>query len=359
VITLALLLCCSAAQAPPPVVLRATPPQPFIGQECRLTLELTTGQPPAMPLRLTVPWLRRPEVGFTWGLAPEAWRCQRSVPLAEGLPLELDGGPPVWAERIPGPGGPTYRLTWSLVAGEPDAIFQGKLTFPPVRLGEAVSNPVTIEIRKLPRPRQDLAPWNLGVGPFRVTAAVAPDRLQLGTETTLAVTVQGSAAALALVPPPDLTRQSAFADGPFLSESAPETWSADGTNRTFRFRLRPRQVTDQGVPPIRFSWFDPGRQDYVTQATASLPLAVLAPPPTPQASAVTEIPGLLAPTAALKRPPAWDPTDLGIWFLLLAPTLTALVLWWRGRGEEGPGLPASAHARGNCTGWTPPARSAT
>ncbi|MDA0682915.1 MAG: BatD family protein [Bacteroidetes bacterium] len=149
------------------------------------------------------------------------------------------------------------------------SLFSLGTRFSPVQLA---SPKVTIESKPLP----DGAPssFNGAVGSYAMT--VTPDRtsLDVGESLQLTVTITGQGN-LATLDAPRFDIPAAFEMyDPDVSSLLDRSGSRLGGSKTFRYVLIPRTNGTFEIPPVQFSWFDPGTGRYRTTSANPIPVTV-------------------------------------------------------------------------------------
>ncbi len=137
------------------------------------------------------------------------------------------------------------------------------------------SNGVTIEVREVPRDGRPPS-FTGAVGKFTATASLAAtsDEIWVGEPITLEVTIRGTGR-LESIGPLSLKTQEQFSelfrvhDEPQIGEIDP-----DRNAVTFVYGVRPRRAGFESIPGIRFSYFDPELEQFVTIETPPIPVTV-------------------------------------------------------------------------------------
>lgn len=257
--------------------LSASATRPFVDQQVRLILEL---QVPAgdvtEPLQLRIPWLRS-EFGFRWSRAPDAW-LQGQRQLKSGLRVQIAGEhDQVLAEPVPSSvvDRKRYRLTWLLAVNEPDELQGGTITFHPVRSGSnSASNPLTLNVRKLPLPPPDLPALYLGVGTWQMAVNVREKQGTIGSAIPIIIRVFGDGAPERIIRPApgklwrDDRWRLELADLDDKGDKGDE--AIDEPGRWFRYDLHPRTPGPHLLPPIPYVCFDPRKETFVRSETPAL-----------------------------------------------------------------------------------------
>ncbi|MCH7993037.1 MAG: BatD family protein [Planctomycetes bacterium] len=109
----------------------------------------------------------------------------------------------------------------------------------------------------------------LGRYTLRVTAK--PNRVEQGQPVTLTIAIRGKplegVAGPNLAQHPELTSRFEFSRNELLGD-------LEGMTKTFRLALFPKQQGEQTIPPIRWSYFDPKSEVFVTRTSNPIPLTV-------------------------------------------------------------------------------------
>jgi len=110
-----------------------------------------------------------------------------------------------------------------------------------------------------------------GIGQFTMTVTAKPNRVEQGQPVTLSIAIEGpSAAGVAgpdLAEHPQLTSRFDFSKDELVGDM-------EGGAKVFRRAIFPKEQGEQTVGPIRWSYFDPQREEYVTLTSEPLPLIV-------------------------------------------------------------------------------------
>src|SRR6202044_2483611 len=155
----------------------------------------------------------------------------------------------------------------------------GTLEIPSIRarLGDSSgrSRPLRVSIRPVPAGGRS-AEFLGGVGRFALSAEAVPAVVRVGQELEFRITVTGRAA-WGMTDRPDLKRFARLKIGlriePRSGDLTPEPPS-----RTFVYRLRPTRPGEEVLPPVSIAAFDPSTSRYVTRASPSVPIKVVAVP---------------------------------------------------------------------------------
>ncbi|MCS6975647.1 MAG: hypothetical protein NZM31_01385 [Gemmatales bacterium] len=338
-----------AAAEEPRLVLSANTPQPYVGQEIVLTLDIflpksaeakLSGQDGDKP-RLHVPWL---QADFDWAETIEAW-ANRNCRKADTPALIVEPAPmPIHPERIPSPDASKvepwdhYRLTWRLAAPAADDINQGRLRFAPARLSwktwEVTSNAVQLVLRPVPPDLAVSSRIQLGVGDFTLRAVLDSTSIRLGEAVRLTLRVSGRGPLWRISPPSPRELASALPPSLFAVQPDGQEWLPERSERCFHYKLIVRSSNVSELPRIPYNCFDPDRETWRHRSTAPVPLTVLVPPDRSDSA----VPGLVTgPVPERLRFDLLDESDLHPstlwkpdWFAVAAwiiPPMAWLTLW--------------------------------
>jgi hypothetical protein len=267
--------------ATPKINLRASTLQPYVGQLVQLTSEIDLPAGAAAgPLQLSIPWLMR-EFGFVWRIPPEEWLCER-VAGTTGLHVQINSRPQIIHVPPSSDAKTHYELTWWLIVQAPDVLTSGRIEFAPVRMlaggAPVTSNPLRLQVRRLPLPPSDLPSLNLnlGVGDYQLEMALEPESVSVDDPAILTLKISGEGA-LALLPRPALAALPFFRQtGAFFLEDSTESWDLTGKTRYFRYLLRPRRFGTVTIPNLFYTCFDPALGKYQTRVAPAKSLNVVA-----------------------------------------------------------------------------------
>lgn len=109
------------------------------------------------------------------------------------------------------------------------------------------------------------------LGRYTLRVAAKPDRVEQGQPVTLTITIRGrpleGVAGPDLAQHPELTSRFDFSRNELVGDM-------EGGTKTFRLALFPKQQGEQTIPPIRWSYFDPKSETFVTRTSNPIPLTV-------------------------------------------------------------------------------------
>lgn len=134
---------------------------------------------------------------------------------------------------------------------------------------------IAVEVRGPPKEGRP-AGYAGALGWFTMDVTAKPTRVQQGQPVTLSVAIRG--APLEGVAGPDLASHPELASR-FDFTTDELVGDSDGKAKVFRRAIFPRQVGDQTIPPISWSYFDPREERYVT--LTSDPISISVDPPSP------------------------------------------------------------------------------
>lgn len=212
------------------------------------------------------------------------------------------------------------------------------------------STPIPIHVKPLPDKGKP-ANFSGAVGQYSISASVDKNSLSTSDAGTLTVTVSGTGN-INLLSAPAIPFPSSFESyDPKITDKINNQSNPYGGSRTFSYAFMPRAAGTYTLPPIQFSYFDPGSGTYKTVQTEPIRIAV-----TPGA-ANTEDSGVasahlvhnntLAPI--LTGDIAWDTSadsragQFWYWALLGLPlVLLAFMVWLRKhtQSDSSGGVPA-------------------
>lgn len=143
----------------------------------------------------------------------------------------------------------------------------------------AVSKELQVRVEALPtegRPRT----FTGGVGSFQIQVNTGQTRVKIGDPIELSIRIIGKGR-LSKIQQPDLNDMPVYKEN-FVVVDNLQPGDINGNSITFRQVVRARHEEVTRIPPVSFSFFDPGNQQYVTVESNSLPIKVL---PTKQITA--------------------------------------------------------------------------
>lgn len=132
-----------------------------------------------------------------------------------------------------------------------------------------------VEIRPIPtegRPPE----FRGAVGQFTISASAKPIDVAVGEPVTLTLSIADrtqNGSDLASLAPPPLTEDLALRQD-FRMPNDPLAGDIGHRSKVFRQTIRPLRETVTAIPPVRFAYFDPEREAFVTLATEPIALRV-------------------------------------------------------------------------------------
>ncbi len=133
----------------------------------------------------------------------------------------------------------------------------------------AVARPVTVTVHSVPaegRPETFIG----AVGQFEFASQLAPTKARVGDPMTLTLTLKGQGT-LDEAFPPDLKMCPDIAVNFKMYDATTET---TGNTRRFTYSLRPLKAGIDTFPAIPISYFDVGRERYVTVSSVAIPIEI-------------------------------------------------------------------------------------
>jgi hypothetical protein len=153
----------------------------------------------------------------------------------------------------------------------------GALQIPsvPVRVEENMGRSQPLKVERLPVPAAGRpAAFLGGVGRFTLLAEVSTSAVRVGQEFDFRVTVSGPAA-WGMTEPPELLRYDRVPLG-LRIRTGPTLTIDEPPERTFTYHVRPSRPGDAALPPVSIASFEPTLSRFMTQATTSVPVRVVA-----------------------------------------------------------------------------------
>ncbi len=145
----------------------------------------------------------------------------------------------------------------------------------PVRVEERLGRSQSLKVEILPVPAAGRpAAFLGGVGRFTLLAEVSTSAVRVGQEFDFRVTVSGPAA-WGMTEPPELMRYDRVPLG-LRIRTGPTQTIDEPPQRTFTYHLRPSRPGDAVLPPMAIASFEPTLSRFMTQATPSVPVRVVA-----------------------------------------------------------------------------------
>ncbi|NIQ00420.1 MAG: hypothetical protein GWM98_08285, partial [Nitrospinaceae bacterium] len=136
------------------------------------------------------------------------------------------------------------------------------------------TEPQPLTIRPLPKSGQPKDFANL-VGQFEIDATLSKQEMEVGDSTTLTVTVSGTGSVKGVTIPLETLEErfKIYPDQPETRHSVKKGRMVE--EKTFRFALVPLRQGRPTLPAVSISYFDPEKEDYLTQSTSPRELRVL------------------------------------------------------------------------------------
>lgn len=140
------------------------------------------------------------------------------------------------------------------------------------------SNAITMQVKPLPLQNRP-ASFNGAVGRFQIQARLQPEELDVNDASNLVLTIQGNGNLRMLEPPAIQFPRYLDLFDPRVENDIRTGQNGIGGSRTFDYLMIPRSVGSIDIPRISFSFFDPGKGEYVTQTIGPFSLNVTGAPP--------------------------------------------------------------------------------
>ena len=182
---------------------------------------------------------------------------------------------------------PTKAGTLTLPAASLRINLPGQGFFDEARVIERATTPVSIEVRPLP----DEPGFSGAVGRFRTSATLDRDTVPLGDAALLRFKVEGTGNLKWIDRPPTVKVDGARVYPPQVKNDLQVTPGGIQGSRTWEFVVVPETGGTLQVPPVEFSYFDPGAGRIATAETRPLALHV-------EGGTAAAQPGPAAPVAA-------------------------------------------------------------
>lgn len=136
-----------------------------------------------------------------------------------------------------------------------------------------VSTPVPIHVKPLPHKGRP-ANFSGAVGQYSISASVDKNSLSTSDAGTLTVTVSGTGN-ISLLSAPTIPFPSSFESyDPKITDKINDQSDPYGGTRAFSYAFMPRAAGTYTLPPIQFSYFDPGSGTYKTVQTEPIRITV-------------------------------------------------------------------------------------
>ena len=144
------------------------------------------------------------------------------------------------------------------------------------RLTVTESRPLIAEtsvepIEVLPIPEKGKPKHYVGaVGQYTIRTNASPTKIQTGDPITLTITIEGTGS-MDVLRAPDLSRQDDLVNSFKVSDES-IAGTVSGTKKTFVTTIRPLRAGVKEIPPIKYSYFDPLQEKFIT--AVSEPIAI-------------------------------------------------------------------------------------
>lgn len=150
------------------------------------------------------------------------------------------------------------------------ANFFGGFDVVSAKVETARTEALTVEVKAPPEANRP-DDYNGAIGKFTLDVTAKPDKLELGQAVTLTVNIRGNP--LEGIAGPLLTRNAELTS---RFEFAQDELSGDieGDAKVFRRAIFPRQIGEQSVPTISWSYFDTKTERYVSLSSNPIPIVV-------------------------------------------------------------------------------------
>ncbi|MHC5111604.1 MAG: BatD family protein [Planctomycetota bacterium] len=171
------------------------------------------------------------------------------------------------------------------------------------------------------------AEFNGALGRYKLAVSAKPNRVEQGKPVTIAISITGTpldgVAGPELSANPELISRFDFTNEELIGD-------VQGRRKVFRRAIFPRQVGEQVIPPIRWSYFDPDKEAYVT--LASKPINITVDPPSGDAVAInlSDGNGGARDTSLVELTGGISPNYVEVESLLASQELTLSTAQWAG-----------------------------
>lgn len=136
----------------------------------------------------------------------------------------------------------------------------------------ATANPMSYTVKPFPSDPPPSFSGAVGRYTFRADADI-PSEIRVLDPIDVMLTISGEPLDDSLVAP-DLEQQPDIANAFRVMESK-DPAQRSSTSKTFQVALRPQNAGEQTIPPIQFTYFDLGQEDFVTLASRPIPISVM------------------------------------------------------------------------------------
>jgi len=188
---------------------------------------------------------------FVYSLSSEVWPERQGVYLADGVRVVVD-----YPLRT--------RRRRSTLLGQPYEVVESR----PI---SAEVEDSKIVVKALPQEGRPDS-FRGAVGQYTMTLKAAPTDIDVGDPITLTLTIRGTGRMDSLQAPLLASQKSLTADFRVAAEEAAGTVTKKV--KVFNQTIRAKHANVTSIPPIRFSYFDPQADRYVTLMSDAIPLSV-------------------------------------------------------------------------------------
>jgi hypothetical protein len=132
-----------------------------------------------------------------------------------------------------------------------------------------------IKVNVLPLPKTNVpASFKGAVGRFALSAGVAKRTIKTNEPLSLKATITGTGN-IKILEAPEIKLPADFEKyDPKVNETIDRNGAAISGSKTFEWLIVPRYPGEKKIPPLEFSYFDPGKNQYVTAKTEEITLTV-------------------------------------------------------------------------------------
>ena len=157
---------------------------------------------------------------------------------------------------------------------ELDVIVQDarRSVFPERQKLHLTSEPIELEVIALPKENRP-ANFNGSVGQYLMSASAKPTRVKVGDPIELSITLSGQGA-LDNAPSPEADTWDNFKTYPATSQIQYTDIRHLNSRKTFQRMIIPTSPKLTQLPTLKFSYFDPRKEQYVTLTTPPIPIEV-------------------------------------------------------------------------------------
>jgi hypothetical protein len=135
------------------------------------------------------------------------------------------------------------------------------------------SPPVMIHVKPLPETGKP-ADFTGAVGNYTINASLDKTKLNASDAATLKVTISGTGN-ISLLSAPQVDLSSDFDNyTPTITDKINANSNPYGGSRTFTYVLMPKVAGNFTIPPVKFAYFDPAKEEYKTIETSAFTLDV-------------------------------------------------------------------------------------